>query len=1633
MVLLMRFFGMVTIVAVLAGVVAARALERPWIGAVFFYWYEWDENAQWGNWIGGVHNTPLYGYYDNRKLQDNLRSLLIAADWGMTHFFLDYWGYDWRGENDEPRETTILRAAEKVRALGYPIFIGYYQDGTNFAMREFWRNISERRDTYRWLRDYARSPVWTWLLGKPFQMIYVRNGIPELTIDHEGFQAWLKGRYGTVDKLNAEWGTNFRSFSDIRMDFNAIGFQRAMSIAYQFERWQQDWAKLEQLIRDELGLPGLRASFDAAYAPFRGFGFERFARVFGGPHSYGGIFGVPHEQDAQRFLQAAVAKKCGTIFFDHLKHCYFDWNIRVPGTAYPYEPHHYDRFWVGNLMRFVDGVLHMSWNEWWEGSNLEPSMEGGKRFCETNLLYSTIWQLAHRDMRQRAVNADIGLLINDWIFEHGGGDADDLYNAVQGLRAINAPFESVLQSEATLENLKRFRVLVAPSGGVGFGFNGNGERIERVLEAWLKLGRRMLITSGQFVIEHTVKQGAISTRRRFDSPRGSQQKFNFFVDIGMPNDKAVLVHGFSFCEDWGKLPQGAFGAGSQATVRWIPSVGNATAFLLPALPKNSLLLRFHGSAIWRNRLTVSVNGQRVDEIVIEPKWHVYDVHLPANVIGEADVIEVEFKFAETHIPGEKEPQRFRGEQRVCNFALDWVQISTADVVVGERKGIPWQPKEMAQFVKPLSGTFRVPLHHRRVRLPKGKVISTYADGIHRDLLLVIPSPYASVASSFLLVNGIFTDDPRWWMAVLEQMAKVTCGKSATLANRQMPDQPELMSAILSAGMTKFLLVENRSNERRKLRLNVPAASNLPLAEIVALSRDGDRFVSLPTTSSFHQLVTFTDTVRYYSVYQVVYAPVRLTMPNWLAFPGQKTRLPIGLQNLTDKPLTITLQLGAVIASVSGEPLTVQLKPKEQKKVTLPVEVEPFADWGMKTVFVKVSWSRGGGVWETAYLLRPLTIGRNANVHCLTVAVTSHMPAVTIANSAMTPFGNLTWWHPARDVQGETARDVEIALNLGAGVSLPEEVLKAADELTLIKVGDLRDGEQKQVRLPLPFCPSPFSGRFRFVIRWRDSSGVHERTQILNVAMLPKWLPNTRHDQVATIIVSDAEMAHGLPLSADLPAELKGKVLVVRLPDGTPLPTYMERVLGADGSVRVSASQKRKPSKRVETIRLHFVLPPQKPSLRVDIGTEGDERVLVHGFSHRETWSSGTTIRWLPGEGQETVLRLPCEPTRAHYLRLHGQAFWNNAVSIYADGNKVGSYSIGIGWQTLTIRLPGQAPQNREMIVRIIFHQLNVPAEKAVGSKDKRVCNFALDWLSLEPVVDEQPLLLALCEATPADIPTTMAVEVGNGIVRVDNGVLELEWNEDAGGTLTKLCSKVTGRNYAAYSFGAGIGTFGRFTPSHPAVNTAQFVVDDFIWQRNSKAKVRIVEQNPVWVTVETTACVDRFKATQRYRVFAGLPLVELSTVVEITLPSSAKSPDEIVALEGRFNAQWWTKSFPNFVGLGDKPPEVYGQLVHFGWRMGEWVPPVLCLFNSDDLIETLSLLIAENDGANCVRQGFWGEQRGKATLKRCYATVELIAKPPQAVRLRLWLLLHEGHHAIAVKRRNQLLFQQELPIVMQTM
>ena len=138
--------------------------------------------------------------------------------------------------------------------------------------------------------------------------------------------------------------------------------------------------------------------------------------------------------------------------------------------AYLPDPFHFDRFWVGALCRRSEALLHLSWNEWWEGSNLEPCREFGKTYCEKNLFYSTLMKLAFDSIRKADEDAATAVLLNDWRFASGGPHAEELYGTCDYIslhipandktkKSINYDLLSKTKKGATLVNTARKEVI----------------------------------------------------------------------------------------------------------------------------------------------------------------------------------------------------------------------------------------------------------------------------------------------------------------------------------------------------------------------------------------------------------------------------------------------------------------------------------------------------------------------------------------------------------------------------------------------------------------------------------------------------------------------------------------------------------------------------------------------------------------------------------------------------------------------------------------------------------------------------------------------------------------------------------------------------------------------------------------------------------------------------------------------------------------------------------------------------------------------------------------------------------------------------------------------------------------------
>jgi hypothetical protein len=967
--------------------VPALALDRPWISDVFFYWYTWDYAQEMGGWIGGVHNTPLEGYYDSRTFRDNRRSLWTASEWGLTHHFMDYWAPDWKGEGGEMREATVMRAAESLRREGYDIWMSYYQDGQNFEMTDFARNVSEKRDVYQWLRDFAKSPVWPKIDGQPLQLVYSRNGAPKTTLDHAGFRAFLKDRYGSVAALNRAWGTDHRDFDQIEMTFAGRGHLRALSVAYQYRIWERAWQKLNGLVKKDFGLPGMRASFDVGYRPYMDFGFADFARVFGGPHSYGGIFGPPDDQDAERYIQASVARKYNTVFFDHFKNYYFDWDIRVPGTAFLPDPFCFDRFWVGALARRSEALLHLSWNEWWEGSNLEPSREFGKTYCEKNLFYATLMKLAFASIHNAEREAKIGVLLNDWRLASGAPHQEELYCTIQTLRRLCAPFDLVPDGLATAQTLDRFQLLIAPAYSSGLGYNARGEPIADVLARWLRDRPRRLVVS-----HHPSLAAAFGLREASPPPAVASVRgpdMNVFIDVGAQGDEKFLRSGYSQRET-SRGP--ANPADPRSTFRWTPGAGNETSLLLPASTNRDHALRLVGRAIWPNKITVLVNGREAGSVDMPAGDVRLEVAVPAAATGVMPVAALDLRFAAVNVPGKKAPAVYPGEQRVCNLMLESLQWSTSNVAADTRK----QQYTFAEDVIRLAGDVFDRARGAKISAAvepraffdtaSAKILSVVERGnVPRDLLVPVGP------SEVIYVNGPLSEieSEAYWLPIVRNWANAAFHRYAAgehcMVNR------------LAAGDTEFVVAFNEDISRpRSLRLSIPG-KDLPLSEARILARDGEnhRDLSIKNTSD---TMDARDTLNCYGVYQFAFSPVRVQTPALVLQPGERKKFAVRVTNLTSQPASGQIEPGAVIPTISGPPARVELKPNESKSVDLEIAVAPTADWGRKTIYLNLAFNN-----RRAVVFRELVVEKPTDVELAKVILDAKSPRLDL-RVAESPYG-----------------------------------------------------------------------------------------------------------------------------------------------------------------------------------------------------------------------------------------------------------------------------------------------------------------------------------------------------------------------------------------------------------------------------------------------------------------------------------------------------------------------------------------------------------------------------------------------------------------------------------------------------
>lgn len=118
-----------------------------------------------------------------------------------------------------------------------------------------------------------------------------------------------------------------------------------------------------------------------------------YGKAGGGLHTYNPVF-----EDVARLREAyaSASLACranGLVFAATVVPGYDDTVVRDPGGTRPREEgRFYDAFWEAAIASEPDWVLVCSWNEWHEGSEIEPSKEYGEFYLERTAEWVRKWK-----------------------------------------------------------------------------------------------------------------------------------------------------------------------------------------------------------------------------------------------------------------------------------------------------------------------------------------------------------------------------------------------------------------------------------------------------------------------------------------------------------------------------------------------------------------------------------------------------------------------------------------------------------------------------------------------------------------------------------------------------------------------------------------------------------------------------------------------------------------------------------------------------------------------------------------------------------------------------------------------------------------------------------------------------------------------------------------------------------------------------------------------------------------------------------------------------------------------------------------------------------------------------------------
>lgn len=302
----------------------------PRLVLAFYYpWYgtPWGPTAAWRHWDEGGHNPDV---------SVEGRRDLAAAD------------YPVEGPYDSRDRSTVVRHLQLAEEAGIDGFIV-----------SWWGFGTFEDQVFRLMLDVAEE------VGTPVK----------LTIYYETVGGGRDETAEEIERIVGEYGGR-DAFLKLQGKPVVFIYSRAVN-----QMSLEDWDYVLRKVRyDGFNAFFIADSFD-----------RRAAEVFDGLHMYNPVAVLSQGGNLTELYLGAMrlADEYGVLFAGTVLPGYDDTRIRQPGLVYPRNGGEtYRRTWDAALASHADWVLVCSWNEWHEGSEVEPSLEYGDLYIRLTAEYA---------------------------------------------------------------------------------------------------------------------------------------------------------------------------------------------------------------------------------------------------------------------------------------------------------------------------------------------------------------------------------------------------------------------------------------------------------------------------------------------------------------------------------------------------------------------------------------------------------------------------------------------------------------------------------------------------------------------------------------------------------------------------------------------------------------------------------------------------------------------------------------------------------------------------------------------------------------------------------------------------------------------------------------------------------------------------------------------------------------------------------------------------------------------------------------------------------------------------------------------------------------------------------------------